>query len=137
MESLDRIRAALALEKPDRPPFTWWGHTFREEWAPDTLAAVTVERARTHAWDFVKLQPRASSFAEAFGSEYRPSGNAEEAPVLVRAGVQGLEDWARLPEVAGGLSMALAESFSIVDPDVANPQTWQWERVFRLFSLLL
>ena len=99
MEPLDRIRAALALEKPDRPPFTWWGHTFREEWAPDTLAAVTVDRARTHAWDFVKLQPRASSFAEAFGSEYRPSGNAEEAPVLVRAGVQSLEDWTRLPEV--------------------------------------
>jgi len=47
------------------------------------------------------------------------------------------ESAARLPEVAGGLSMALAESFSIVDPDVANPQTWQWERVFRLFSLLL
>ena len=47
------------------------------------------------------------------------------------------ETEAQFPEVAGGLSMALAESFSIVDPNVANPQTWQWERVFRLFSLLL
>ena len=47
------------------------------------------------------------------------------------------ETEARLTEVAGGLSMALAESFSIVDPNVANPQTWQWERVFRLFNLLL
>jgi uroporphyrinogen decarboxylase len=99
MDSVTRIKAALALEKPDRPPFTWWGHTFVEEWAPDTLAAVTVDRARRHGWDFVKLQPRASSFAEAYGSEYRPSGSAREAPVLVRPAVQTLEDWERLPEV--------------------------------------
>ena len=39
MDSLTRIRTALALEKPDRPPFTWWGHTFVEEWEPKELAA--------------------------------------------------------------------------------------------------
>jgi len=43
----------------------------------------------------------------------------------------------RLPEIAGGLSMCLAQAFTIVDPNVKNPQTPQWERVFRLFNLLL
>jgi hypothetical protein len=42
-----------------------------------------------------------------------------------------------LPEIAGGLSVALARSFRIVDPKLANPQSVHWERAFRLFDLLL
>ncbi|GAA2307318.1 DUF1931 family protein [Actinomadura luteofluorescens] len=43
----------------------------------------------------------------------------------------------RLPEIAGGLSYALAQTFRIVFPDRRNPQTTQWERVQRMFDLLL
>jgi len=43
----------------------------------------------------------------------------------------------RLPEIAGGLSVCLAQAFNIIDPNVKNPQTVQWERAFRLFNLLL
>ncbi|MCW2506553.1 MAG: hypothetical protein JWO79_4837 [Actinomycetia bacterium] len=43
----------------------------------------------------------------------------------------------RLPDVAGGLSVALAQSFRILDPDVKNPATEHWDRAFALFSLLL
>jgi histone H3/H4 len=42
-----------------------------------------------------------------------------------------------LPEVAGGLTLALARTFRIIDPDVKNPQGVQWERAFRIFDLLL
>jgi hypothetical protein len=42
-----------------------------------------------------------------------------------------------LPEVAGGLSLALGESFHLIDPDVRNPATAQWERSMRVFDLLL
>jgi hypothetical protein len=47
------------------------------------------------------------------------------------------ETEARLPEVAGGLSVALARSFRIVDPQLHNPETAHWARAFRLFDLLL
>lgn len=43
----------------------------------------------------------------------------------------------RLPLIAGGLSVALARSFRIVDTDLKNPQTEHWQRAFRLFDLLL
>ena len=43
----------------------------------------------------------------------------------------------RLPRVVGGLSVALARSFTIIDPDLKNPQTKHWERAFRIFALLL
>ena len=77
----------------DRPPVAAWGHTYREEWSPVQLAAVTVERARAFGWDFVKFQPRASCFAEAFGSIYEASGHRMRAPVLQRAAVPDLESW--------------------------------------------
>ncbi|HEU5002679.1 MAG TPA: uroporphyrinogen decarboxylase family protein [Actinomycetota bacterium] len=102
MDSVTRLRTALELGTPDRPPFTWWGHTFLEEWSPTKLADITIDRARRHGWDFVKLQPRASCFAEAFGSEYRASGNATESPALVSPAVKELDDFATLPEVDAG-----------------------------------
>lgn len=44
---------------------------------------------------------------------------------------------AELPRVAGGLSVALAHTFKIIDSELKNPQTEHWERSFRLFDLLL
>jgi hypothetical protein len=46
-----------------------------------------------------------------------------------------LEAW--LPDLAGGLSVAIARVFRIIDPEVKNPSTEQWERAYQLFDLLL
>ncbi len=99
MEPEARVRAAIAREPVDRPPFGWWGHTYEEEWSPRALADVTLDRRAAFGWDFVKLQPRACCFAEAFGSEYRPTGAWDDGPVLVRPAVVETEDWASLPDV--------------------------------------
>jgi uroporphyrinogen decarboxylase len=93
MNGKSRVKAAIAMEVADRPPVGAWGHTYREEWSPESLAAITVERARQFGWDFVKFQPRASSFAEAFGSVYKPAGHRLKGPVLVSAAVPDLESW--------------------------------------------
>src|ERR1700716_10009 len=45
----------------------------------------------------------------------------------------GEETRLRLPSVYGGLSVALARGFKIVDPHLKNPQTQHWETTFRLF----
>jgi len=44
---------------------------------------------------------------------------------------------ARMPEIAGGLSLALARAFVLFDPRLANPQSRHWEQAFRTFDLLL
>jgi uncharacterized protein DUF1931 len=49
----------------------------------------------------------------------------------------GEEMEALLPAVVGGLSVALARSFRIVDPTVKNPSAEHWQRSFQLFDLLL
>ena len=49
----------------------------------------------------------------------------------------GEDTEARLPEVVGGLSVALARAFKIIDSDLKNPQTEHWQRCFRIFDLLM
>jgi hypothetical protein len=41
-----------------------------------------------------------------------------------------------LPELFGGLSIALARSFRVVDPTVSNPSPEHWDRAFTLFRLV-
>jgi hypothetical protein len=47
------------------------------------------------------------------------------------------ETEARLPELAGGLTVALARAFKLLDPGLKNPHGEQWERAFKIFDLLL
>jgi hypothetical protein len=43
----------------------------------------------------------------------------------------------RLPEIVGGLALALGKIMKIVDPEVKNPQSQQWERAMRIFDELM
>lgn len=42
-----------------------------------------------------------------------------------------------LPHVAGGLSVALARSFTLIATTLKNPSSVHWERAFSLFNLLI
>jgi hypothetical protein len=42
-----------------------------------------------------------------------------------------------LPDLVGGLSVALVRTFKIVDPDLKNPQAVHWQRILAIFDLLL
>lgn len=47
------------------------------------------------------------------------------------------ETEARLPEIVGGLGLALAKIIKTVDPEVKNPQSQHWERAMRIFDELM
>ncbi len=96
MDSRARVEAALAGGDLDRPPAGAWGHRYRDEWTPEKLAQGTIDRARRLGWDFVKFQPRATFFAEAFGAAYRPAGHSRRAPVIDEPPVKNLDDWKAL-----------------------------------------
>jgi hypothetical protein len=49
----------------------------------------------------------------------------------------GAETEARLPAIAGGLSVALARAFKVIEPDLKNPRSEHWQRCFQIFDLLL
>ncbi|HEX8859359.1 MAG TPA: DUF1931 family protein [Actinomycetes bacterium] len=49
----------------------------------------------------------------------------------------GVDTEARLPTVAGGVSVALAQALKLIDPRSKNPSSQHWERALQLFDLLL
>lgn len=68
----------------------------------------------------------------------------ELAPILAHLATRPLldpglseETEAQLPAIAGGLSVALARAFKIIDPKLPNPRTEHWERARQIFDLLL
>src|SRR4029077_17175370 len=118
MDGRKRVEAAIAMGVCDRPPVSAWGHTYGEEWAPVDLAAVTVERAKQFGWDFVKFQPRASSFAEAFGSVYKPAGHRLKGPVLESEAVADLDAWSNVALVNRKALDDQVESIHLVAKDL-------------------
>ena len=128
----ERVEAALAGSVADRPPISAWGHTFREEWSAERLARSTAERARALRWDFVKLQNRATAFAEALGGQFEPNPSGVEQPILVRAAVTEPGDWekvierAEAPELADALQEqvnAVRLTVEMVGPEIPVLQT--------------
>jgi uroporphyrinogen decarboxylase len=74
----DRVLTALRNDRPDAVPVGFWGHNFAREHSAAELATETVERARAFDWDFVKIQSRASCFAECWGARWERSKDIGE-----------------------------------------------------------
>ncbi|MBI1885238.1 MAG: hypothetical protein HYS09_02820 [Chloroflexi bacterium] len=96
MTKNERVSAALRGDEVDRVPVSAWGHDFLREWSPEGLAAATLDAYRKYDWDFVKVNPRATYYAEAWGARFRPSGQPDQGPELVEAGVKSAADLARI-----------------------------------------
>jgi hypothetical protein len=47
------------------------------------------------------------------------------------------ETIAALPRIAGGLSVALARTFKLLDPQLKNPHAVEWERARKVFDELM
>ncbi len=94
----ERVRAALQGRPVDRAPVSLWGHDFLREWEPRELVAATLDSYRANDWDFIKLNPRSTYFAEAWGNRYdRP--DAQRQPRLQQAMVTSTAQLAALEPV--------------------------------------
>ncbi|MDP6376300.1 MAG: uroporphyrinogen decarboxylase family protein [Pseudomonadales bacterium] len=72
MNHKERVSAVLAGKAPDLLPVSSWGHDFLREGSAEQLAAHTIERQKSFDYDFVKLNPRWTLFAEPWGNRYEP-----------------------------------------------------------------
>lgn len=78
-----RVRLALAGAPLDRAPISFWAHNFARENSAEALAGETLRQSRRHDWDFIKIQSRASCFAEGWGNRYRVSTERAAPPELL------------------------------------------------------
>ncbi|MCS7276976.1 MAG: hypothetical protein NZ695_08195 [Dehalococcoidia bacterium] len=99
MDKTRRVLAALSGLAVDRVPVSAWGHDFRREWSPEGLAEATLEAYERYDWDFIKVNPRATYYAEAWGARFEPSADGSEGPRLVEPGLRGEADLARIEPV--------------------------------------
>lgn len=112
----ERLRAAFEREKVDRPPIAAWGHTFVEEWFPERLADAAVAQQAEFDWDFVKLQNRATAFAEALGGTFKPDPSGMDHPVELQPLVREARDLADVIDRARESALAdeLEEQLELV-----------------------
>ncbi len=66
----ERVEAALKGEPVDRVPVSAWRHFIDEEGRADTLARVSLKHFEDFDWDWLKVNPRATYYAEAWGNQY-------------------------------------------------------------------
>jgi uroporphyrinogen decarboxylase len=96
MFKTDRTFAAVTGEDADRVPVSAWWHDFPREWSAQGLAQATLEAYRKYDWDFIKVNPRATYYGEAWGARFEPSGRPDAQPQLIDPGVKSPEDLARV-----------------------------------------
>lgn len=65
-----RFVKLLSGEKVDRTIVSGWHHFLNKEQTAEDLAEATVDFANQYDWDWIKINPRATYLAEAFGNTY-------------------------------------------------------------------
>ncbi|GIO38650.1 methylcobamide--CoM methyltransferase [Paenibacillus antibioticophila] len=76
----------------DRPMVSAWRHFIEVEHDSIALAAATVDFQRKYDWDFVKINPRTTYYAEVWGNEYDYSQYDGVVPLVTKIRIQDRED---------------------------------------------
>ncbi|MFN8633267.1 MAG: uroporphyrinogen decarboxylase family protein [Chloroflexota bacterium] len=100
MNKHERVAAALAGRDVDRPPVGTWRHFVGRESNASDLAAAMVEFQRAYDWDWVKVNPRATYFAEAWGNTYDFTRYFSVVPMATRVMLESVCDLARIEPVS-------------------------------------
>ncbi|MGD8215605.1 uroporphyrinogen decarboxylase family protein [Aestuariimicrobium sp. Y1814] len=113
-----RFQAVLAGELADRAPVTAWRHHRDSEYPGGPLAQWTADFAHRWEWDWIKLNPRATYYAEVWGNQYR-TGDYEtrDIPRQVGVAINSLDDLAAVGVRSD--SPVLAEQVALVRDTVA------------------
>lgn len=140
-ERFFRAAAGLDVDKNDLRRFS----EFVDHKVYDLLISAR-NTAKANARDVIEPHdlPITKGLQENIQAFRRMNEDLELQPILDRltsrpqiGTAYSAETEAELPRIVGGLSVALARSFKVLDPELRNPSTEHWERSFRLFDLLL
>jgi uroporphyrinogen decarboxylase len=118
LDKRQRVEAALAGRPVDRVPVSAWAHLLPDETTGAGLTAATVKWFETYDWDWIKVNPRATVFAEGFGARFDLNTYYGVLPRLtaptrtftlddLKDGDPGQGAWAEYLDVLGGLKAGL------------------------------
>ena len=101
MSKRERVMAALHGEPVDRVPISFWGHDFLREWSAEGLASAMLEQVHSFDYDYLKVNPRATYYAEAWGCRYQPSPDGARGPGAERWVLHKADDLGEVRSVDG------------------------------------
>jgi hypothetical protein len=140
-ERFFRIAGSLDIDKDDLKRY--------DDFVNDRIYALLVRaqaNAKANLRDVIQPQdlPITKGLQENIERFRKLSEEVELKPILDHLATRPRLDmaWsdeteALLPDLAGGLSVALARLFHIIDPKLKNPHGEQWEQCQRVFEELL
>lgn len=99
MSKQERVSAALKGQAADRVPVSAWWHDYKREWSAADLAETTLEAYETYGWDYIKVNPRFSYYAEDWGTTYRRYD--DRMPEVDQKAVQSPADLGKLVTLSG------------------------------------
>ncbi len=135
---LERFNAILSGEPADRPAVAAWGHFIPAETNPARLAAATVDFTQAHDWDWVKLNPRNTYYAEAWGNRYDYTDYHGAQPRQISGAIESpdqiwtIDRWPALTAESFADQVRVAELVHLALPDTPVAQT-----VFSPLTVLL
>ena len=141
LERLFRVAATLDVDKNDLQRYT----DFVNQKIHDLLLRGEAA-AKANGRDIIQPHdlPITKGLQECIHEFRRISQDIDLQPLLERLAARppldmGVSDEtdAELPRIFGGVSVALARTFNIIEPDLKNPQTRHWEQAMGIFNLLL
>lgn len=98
----ERVEAVLNGELPDRPPITCYHHFPEFEHGGARLMADTfLKFQQTYDWDYVKMNPRAVYYYEAWGNTYDYNDYQDVVPRRTSNLVHSYEDLEKIEEMTG------------------------------------
>ncbi len=97
----ERVGAALRGEPVDRVPVSAWQHFIPAERQPETLAAASLKHFHDFDWDWLKINPRATYYAEAWGSRFDFEKYSGVLPKLESTPLQAPLDLEKIHEISG------------------------------------
>jgi uroporphyrinogen decarboxylase len=95
----ERVDAALKGEIVDRVPVSAWRHFIPAELTSQTLAEASLKHFFDFDWDWLKVNPRATYYAEAWGNQYDFGQYARVYPRFVAGPLNSPADLEKIREV--------------------------------------
>lgn len=95
----ERFNSILSGQLADRPIVSSWNHFVHHEHSAEDLAKTTVEFAKKYGWDWIKVNPRATYLAEAWGNTYDFSDYEDVFPKQIKCAVQSSAEFTNVPKI--------------------------------------
>ena len=98
----ERVKAVLNGELADRPPVTCYHHfTDLEHGGAQLMADTFLKFQQEYDWDFIKLNPRAVYYYEAWGNTYDYSCYNDVVPTRTSHIIHDWHDLEKIQEMTG------------------------------------